>query len=185
MYEPCVAVLGRRDEPTDAVEEYCRYLADGLKTKGLSLEIARVRWAEAGWHTALHEFLAKYPSKKNRWFILQYTALAWSRRGIPLRFMSVLRRLKSQEARCAVVFHDVDTYPGRRMVDRVRRALQLRTMRRAALRADLAIFTVPMEKIPWLAGSATKSVFIPVGANLPEPEKAWTKPGYTAGGPPS
>jgi hypothetical protein len=85
MYEPCVAVLGRRDEPTDAVEEYYRYLADGLKIKGESLELARVKWAEAGWHVALHEFLANYPSKKNRCFFLRYTALAWSRRGIPLQ----------------------------------------------------------------------------------------------------
>ena len=31
-----VALLGRPDEPTDAVEEYCTYLAQGLRGRGIA-----------------------------------------------------------------------------------------------------------------------------------------------------
>ena len=34
-----IALLGRRDEPTDAVEDYCRYLAEALATHGMDLHV--------------------------------------------------------------------------------------------------------------------------------------------------
>jgi glycosyltransferase involved in cell wall biosynthesis len=40
-------------------------------------------------------------------------------------------------------------------------------MRRALELADLAIFTVPPEKLSWLTAVPSKAAFIPVGANLP------------------
>src|SRR6266581_3761100 len=49
----CVAVLGRQDEPIDAVEQYCQYLSSALVAEGISLELRRVRWAEIGWRRAL------------------------------------------------------------------------------------------------------------------------------------
>ena len=33
-----ITLLGRRDEPTDAVEEYCRYLGEALRPHGYTLE---------------------------------------------------------------------------------------------------------------------------------------------------
>jgi len=42
-------------------------------------------------------------------------------------------------------------------------------MHRALAAADLAIFTIPLEKLSWLAGSASRAHFIPVGPNLPIP----------------
>jgi hypothetical protein len=39
-----IALLGRRDEPTDAVEEYCRYLAGALRDRGFAMELTRVPW---------------------------------------------------------------------------------------------------------------------------------------------
>jgi glycosyltransferase involved in cell wall biosynthesis len=175
MHNRCVAVLGRADSPTDAVEDYCHYLASALAAQGTSLAVARVRWMEAGWATALSEFTEKFPGQENSWFLLQYTALAWSRRGFSWRFLKMIRHLKKSGARCAVVFHDAESYLGSRLVDRVRRAVQLHTMRSAARLADLAIFTIPPEKISWIATPSQKSVFIPVGANLPSPEQAWQK----------
>ena len=44
-----VALLGRPDEPTDAVEEYCTYLGTGLRGHGIALEVARVPWVSMGW----------------------------------------------------------------------------------------------------------------------------------------
>jgi glycosyltransferase involved in cell wall biosynthesis len=171
----CVAVLGQADTPTDAVEEYCRYLASALAWQGFSLEIVRVRWAEIGWRAALQELSDRFPAQEDSWFLFQYTALAWSRRGFSWRFLQVLRHLKQRGARCAIVFHDAETYFGTRLIDRGRRAVQLYTMRNAWRSADLSIFTIPPEKIPWLSAPSHKTAFIPVGANLPSPELAWQK----------
>ena len=53
MTIPCIALLGRQDEPTDAVEEYCKYLADALQNHDIQLEIHRVAWEKDGWPHAL------------------------------------------------------------------------------------------------------------------------------------
>jgi glycosyltransferase involved in cell wall biosynthesis len=175
MDERWVAVLGQPDTPVDAVEEYCRYLASALAAHGTTLEVARLPWAEEGLSGGLKSFSGKFPSQKTSWFLLQYTALAWSRRGFSWRFLTVIRHLKRNGARCAVVFHDAETYFGSRLVDRVRRAVQLHVMREAWRLADLSIFTIPPAKIPWLPSPQEKTAFIPVGANLPAPERAWPK----------
>jgi glycosyltransferase involved in cell wall biosynthesis len=104
---------------------------------------------------------------------MQYTTLAWSRRGFPLRALNVIRALKKEGARCAVVFHDPEGYPGTHLLEKLRRAIQLHTMRRATRLADLTILTVPREKISWIPGDLRNVIFIPVGANLPNPEQAW------------
>jgi glycosyltransferase involved in cell wall biosynthesis len=173
MDNRCVAILGRADTPTDAVEEYCRYLASALAAQGITLEIARLQWPGKGWTRGLKELSDKFPTPQNKWFLLQYTALAWSRRGFPWRFLRVLRHFKKNGALCAVVFHDAETYFGSRLIDRVRRVVQLHTMRHAARLADLSVFTIPPDKIPWITDSSRKTVSIPVGANLPSPELAW------------
>jgi glycosyltransferase involved in cell wall biosynthesis len=182
MNQLCVALLGQRDQPTDAVEEYCNYLAGSLRRHGISLELKRVGWAETGWRDALSQLKRFAGERQAAWFLLQYTALAWSRRGFSWRVLSVIRILKKAGVRCAVVFHDAEPYFGNRWIDRFRRALQLYIMRNAMRLADLAIFTIPPEKIPWARNPAPNAVFIPVGANLPSPERAWTK---TTESPPS
>ena len=53
MSRLAIAFLGKRDEPTDAVEEYCRYLADALRAHEVQLEIRRVPWEIHGWSKAL------------------------------------------------------------------------------------------------------------------------------------
>ncbi len=173
MNERCVAVLGSRDEPTDAVEEYCRYLGGALAERGIQFELMRVPWPEMGWSHALQELRRKARESRKTWFLLQYTTLAWSRRGFPLRALSVIRALKKEGARCAVVFHDPGPYPGIRLVDKLRRAVQLHTVRKATRLADLTILTVPREKISWVPEDLRNVIFIPVGANLPSPEQAW------------
>jgi glycosyltransferase involved in cell wall biosynthesis len=175
----CVAILGRRDQPTDAVEEYCQYLGEALKNEGVELEIARVRWDEIGSAASMEELRerireAQNPAR-NDWFLLQYTALAWSRRGFPLRIVRLIEFLKRQGARCAVVFHDAEAYGGKRWVDRARRKVQRHVMRRLLLLSDISFFTVPLKKVSWVPAGAKNIVFIPVGANLPSPEKAWNQ----------
>ena len=162
-----VALLGRRDEPTDAVEEYCRYLGGALRAPGFEMELVRVAWAESGWSVALRELRRRAGAWRGEWVLVQYTALAWSARGFPLRLLRVLSVLREAGARVAVVFHDVEPYSGGRAVDKMRRRAQLHVMRRALHRADLAVFTVVLNAISWLGDPPSKAAFIPVGANLP------------------
>ena len=185
MSQRCVALLGRRDVPTDAVEEYCTYLAEALGERGIRLEVERVAWDASGWSAALRDLRLRLAKEKNTWVLVQYTALGWSRRGFSFRVLGILRMIRECGARCGVVFHDAEPYFGNRAIDRIRRRIQLATMRGALRLADVAIVTVPPEKIPWVAGAARRPVFIPVGANLPAPESAWKVREARAGGVPA
>ena len=80
-----VLLLGRRDEPTDGVADYCEKLREAGGARGISFEIARVSWAEKGWREALAELRKAAAAWRDRWVFLQYTTLAWSSRGFPLR----------------------------------------------------------------------------------------------------
>ncbi len=175
MKQRCVALLGRRDEPTDAVEEYCQYLGSALEALGVSFELERFPWCELGWRKAFAKMDRKAGLWKNDWVLIQYTALAWSRRGFSMPVLSLVQFLQKYGARCGVVFHDAQPYEGGRLVDQVRRQVQIYTMREAVRLADLAVLTVPREKAQWLPPGAQNVVFIPVGANLPSPETAWMK----------
>jgi glycosyltransferase involved in cell wall biosynthesis len=168
-----IAILGRREEPTDGVQDYCCYLKDALAREGVNLTIIQVRWAELGWQASRKELQKAVEGKQNACFLLQYTALAWSRRGFALPAVGILKLLKKNGVRCAVVFHDPDGYAGNRAVDRFRRRVQEHAMKRLARLSDLVIFTLPREKILWLPKETKKFAFIPVGANLPAPERAW------------
>jgi hypothetical protein len=170
MTQKCVALLGKKDEPTDAVEEYCRYLSEALRLYGFEMQLARVLWAEKGWSAALREIKQQAGAWRGAWVFAQYTALSWSVRGFPLRFLRVLKVLRSAGARVGVVYHDVEPYAGKRAVDKLRSRAQLRTMREARRLADLAVFTIPTEKLSWSRRITSNAVVIPVGANLPAPQ---------------
>jgi glycosyltransferase involved in cell wall biosynthesis len=170
-----IALLGRRDMPTDAVEEYCRYLGAALQAHGYSMELERVPWPERGWNTAIRELRDKSREWRGGWVLAQYTALAWSARGFPLRFPRILRELRNGGARVGIVFHDVEPYSGLRSIDKVRRRAQSRVMRQTLKAAVQGFFTVPLDAISWLARVPPNATFIPVGANLPFPAGAPTR----------
>jgi glycosyltransferase involved in cell wall biosynthesis len=173
----CVALLGRKDQPTDAVEEYCRYLADALKAHDIQMDIRRVPWEIHGWKESLNVLKLMATQWKNTWVFVQYTALAWSARGFPAKVLRAMKILRAAGAHVAVVFHDVEPYPGTRLVDSIRRFAQARTMRRVLAFADLAIFTVLPEKLSWVPSPAPNhAAFIPVGPNLPIPAAAQDQP---------
>jgi hypothetical protein len=65
----------------DALEDYCNQLAEALRKKGTSLEICRIPWAEEGWRRPLDDLNKHLPDWHGSWLLVQYTALAWSRRG--------------------------------------------------------------------------------------------------------
>ncbi len=165
-----IALMGRRDSPTDAVEDYCTWLGRALEAHGWALEAVRLPWDERGWLASLRQLRQQRAGWRGSWVLAQYTALGWSRRGFPMGFLAVLWTLRTCRPRCAVVFHDAEPYPGTRFVDRVRRAVQRRVMRLAYRWAASAILTVPGERISWLPARPAKAQFIPVGSNIPVPE---------------
>ncbi len=167
MNSNVVFLLGRKDAPTDAVEEYCYYLCEALGNRSVRGEIVRVAWNDRGWTRALQLLRQVAENWRGRWVLLQYTALAWSGRGFPRRVPAVLEILGRAGARVGVAFHDVEPFAGKRAVDVLRRRFQLRVMRQMLRAAELAVFTVSPSVVPWLSPT-NKVVFIPVGANLPE-----------------
>lgn len=164
-----IALLGRRDEPTDAVEEYCRHLGEALIPHGFQMDIRRVPWSEHSWVASLEALRLQAEVWRGTWILVQYTALAWSARGFPRKFLRVLRVLRKSGALIAVVHHDAEPFGGVRPIDRFRRAIQLRVMRTAVALCDHAVFTVSPERLSWLSATPEKSSFIAVGANLPFP----------------
>lgn len=166
--EKVILLLGRRDCPTDGVADYCENLRQAGGPRGLSFESVQLPWAENGWGPALTELRKAAAGWRDRWVLLQFTTLAWSRRGFPLRAPQVLNVLRQCGARPGVVFHDFAPLQGKGIVGRAREYSHLRVLRQLHARSDLAVFTVPLNKVSWLPPRREKSVFIPVGANCPE-----------------
>jgi glycosyltransferase involved in cell wall biosynthesis len=166
--EKAVLLLGRRDEPTDGVADYCEKLREAGLQRGLSFEIVPVHWAEKGWRDALAELRKAAADWRDRWVFLQYTTLAWSSRGFPLRTPRVLAALQQCGARPGVVFHDFMPARGSGIVGAVREYCHQRVLRQLYARSSLAVFTVSVDKITWLPPRHDKAVFIPVGSNFPE-----------------
>lgn len=162
-----IAVLGRPDSPTDAIEDYSRLLGGALKERGSDFALERIAWDERGRLRALSDLWRRSIDWKGKWALLQYTALSWSRRGFPFLFLPVLCVLSVRGVRTAVVFHDTQPYEGKRLVDKVRRVCQRIVMRCAYALSNASVFTVPMEQVSWLPSRPTRASFIPVGANVP------------------
>lgn len=166
--EQVILLLGRRDQPTDGVADYCKQLREASAPRGLVFESVQVPWSEKGWRTSLAELREAASDWRNCWVLLQFTTLAWSRRGFPLRVPHVLEILRKCGARTGVVFHDFAPLAGKGIIGRTREYSHLRVMRRLYERSALSIFTIPVKKISWLPTRRGKAVFIPVGANCPE-----------------
>jgi glycosyltransferase involved in cell wall biosynthesis len=177
-----IALLGRPDAPTDAIEEYCRYLGEALAEQGFDLVIERADWRKSGWGRAMRGLRRRARGWGGAWVLVQYTALAWSARGLPIRFSRVLKTLKAAGARVGVIFHDAEPFIGTRVTDGIRRRVQLHVMHNALRLTDAAVFTVPMERISWLQHEQGRAAFIPVGANLPTSGKANSRQGVSTDG---
>ncbi len=134
---------------------------------GATWEMVEVGWEKVGWGPALQRLNALSRGWRGQWVLVQYTALAWSRRSFPTRFLSVLKILKRNGARVGVIFHDANPYHGERPVDRLRRAVQTHVMREIYRIADKCIFPVPLNNVSWLPGNPVRAAVIPVGGNLP------------------
>jgi len=167
--ESWIALLGRRDMPTDGVEDYCTFLGRALEARGIGLKQQRVPWFENGWIEALRWLARECTAWRGKWVLVQYTALAWSRRGFPFFALAVLATLHRGGVRTAVVFHEPKRQGGSRWIDRLRGACQDWVLRKLCRAAAQSIFTVPLETVSWLPAGEARAAFIPIGANIPEP----------------
>ena len=86
----CVALLGRQDEPTDGVRDYCELLSQAFARRGMQMEIVALRWDVDGWRKALGTLWKASRGWSGRIILLQYTALMWSRRGFPVGALAAL-----------------------------------------------------------------------------------------------
>jgi len=171
-----IALLGKRDRPTDGLEDYCTFLGEALLKRGLELRKARVEGAERGWARSLFHLWRESKEWRGEWVLLQFTSLAWSRRGFPFAALAALAIVRGRGARAGVVYHESQGFEGPRWIDRARRACQEWVLRRLYDLAEKPVFTDPLEKIPWLPANASKAVSIPIGGNLPEPHSRRESP---------
>ena len=167
--QPLIALLGRRDTPTDGLEDYCTFLGEALSRRGVELQKFRVDCAEKGWTRALLQLWREAGKWRGQWVLLQFTSLAWSRRGFPFAALAALLIVRSRGARVGVVYHESLGFEGRRPIDRVRRVCQLWVLRGLYKVAERPVFADPLETIPWLSSPSAKAVSIPIGGNLPVP----------------
>jgi glycosyltransferase involved in cell wall biosynthesis len=162
-----IMLLGRRDEPTDAVRDYADCLSRALRRQGIICESYELCWNQAGWPRSLAKLWKRSRRWRGRWVVLHYTALMWSRRGFPLALPILLAILKFRGCRTAVVFHDVYAVAESRWIDRFRVRFQERIMRHLSANARRAILPVPVESVSWLPSPNPAIDFIPVGTNVP------------------
>ena len=78
----CIALLGRKDEPTDALEEYSRYLGSALKVYDIHLEITRVSWETCGWLKALHDLRLQAGRWNGNFVLIQCFGLVFARSSL-------------------------------------------------------------------------------------------------------
>jgi glycosyltransferase involved in cell wall biosynthesis len=163
-----IALLGRRDIPTDGVEDYCTFLGRALVPHGVELKLVRVNWNGMGWLSALRQLSRDATEWREGWVLLQYTALGWSRRGFPIGAWAALEVLRRRAVRCAVIFHEPGCQTGHaHWVQQVRGACQYWVARMLYRGAAKSIFADRLEAIPWLPRGGAKAAFIPIGANIP------------------
>ncbi len=161
-----MALLGKLEQPADGVNDYCYWLGCALRKHGWDLQRVYMPWPQ-GWIRALVWLWRQSANWRGQWVCLQYTAFSWSRTGFPFGFIASLALLRWHGARISLVLHDPGPCSGKRLIDRLRRRMQIPMLRIAYRLAERSIFTVELKKAAWLRGSRRKAVFIPVGANMP------------------
>jgi glycosyltransferase involved in cell wall biosynthesis len=167
-----IALLGRRDTPVDGVEDYCTFLGRALAARGIELRQVRVPWNEKGCIGALRQLKRECAAWHGTWVIIQYTALGWSRRGFPFLALAVIAILRRSGAQLAVVMHEPYRQSGNSSswIDGIRGACQDCVIHNLYRSADKAVFPDPLETIDWLPKDLSKAAFVPIGANIPEPD---------------
>ena len=62
--------MGKRDVPTDGVEDYCTFLGRALAQRGVKLDLARVEWFDRGWMAALWKLWRQSADWRGAWVLI-------------------------------------------------------------------------------------------------------------------
>ena len=99
--------------------------------------------------------------------MLQYSHLAWSRRGFPLGALAIAATVRLGGTKLAVTLHDPLPFAGIRVRDRIRTFTQLMVMRLLVLLAHRTFVTVDPSVISWAGGRMRAALsLVPVGSNV-------------------
>lgn len=167
-----IALLGRPDTPTDGVADHCAFLGRALTRRGVDFAMIRAPAMEESWPIALWQLSRTSANWRGKWVLLQYTALAWSRRGFPFLAVAAILLLRIRGISCGVVFHEPFRQGGSdrssTLKDTIRGAFQDWMIHALHQLSQISIFTLPLAKISWIALGDPKAVSIPIAANIPE-----------------
>lgn len=163
-----LALTGRRDLLSDGVWDYCSRLSGALCSHGFETELIEAGWEQAGWLSAFRSLRSKLSGMRHEWVLMQYTAMAWSRRGFPFGALAIAWAAKNTGTRLAVVFHEFRGFRAPGIWARFRFACQQWVIHRLYALAGVGIFTVPVATVSWLSRNDAKACFIPIGSNIPE-----------------
>lgn len=161
-----VLLLGRRDFPTDGVDDYSHHLATALRNRGHSVDILICDWEGQGWLRGLITLRAMLRASGSRLVLMQYTHLIWSRHGFPHMAIPVAWSIKRTGATLGIVIHDPVAYSGARIRDRIRRSIQLAVMRALVHLASGVVVPTPLSSLTWLPSPERSVRLIPVGSNV-------------------
>lgn len=166
-----IALLGQKQSQIDGIIDYCQHLEKALARQEYVLEQRFVPWSKTGWIKSLFWLWKESDQWQSQWVIVQFAAFGWSKRALPILFLVVLCLLRVRNVHLAVMFHEVQGYPGNTVNYRIRRIIQIWTIQKAIDWADKSIFNVSLEQLSWLSIPLSKGAFIPVGSNIPELNK--------------
>ena len=155
-------LLGAEDHPTDGVRDYAERLAVALRTRGVETSVTQLAWDEIGWRRAISAI-----RDLDGTVLIQYTHLAWSRRGFPIGAWRVFRAVQRTGARAGVILHDPSPFRGARLRDRVRAGVQRAVVRRLARHGSPIFSTLESQVVPVLEGIEPAPDFLPAGSNVP------------------
>lgn len=166
-------ILGRRDQPTDGVWDYTDRLAPACGRLGVPTGVRHVAWDREGWVRALLGLLRELKRTRPAWIVLQVTHLAWSKRGFSLGMLAPALVARVAGIRVAAVLHDPSGFGGARVRDRMRRLVQLASMRCVARICTKTFVTVHPSVIPWASRRKDQPELLVVGSNVWE--RDWSR----------
>jgi glycosyltransferase involved in cell wall biosynthesis len=166
----CVALLGKRNYPTDGICDYLAQLGDALKRRDVALDVVDVPWMDRGWVFALWDIYMKARHWRGKWVLLQYTAYSWSRYAVPFELLLAIALLRCRGAKVGIRFHDAGPLVGPRFKHQVRGVIQKYLMRLLYYISDISILNVLPEHSNWLPKVHKRATFIPIGSNINPPD---------------
>ena len=149
----------------DGIRDYSERLAAELRRRGHRVGVLALGNGLARSLGAIGTSCRR--SRGLDWTIVQYSHLAWSRRGFPLGALAIAATVRLGGTKLAVTLHDPLPFAGIRVRDRIRTFTQLGVMRLLVLLAHRTFVTVDPSVIYWAGGRMRAALsFVPVGSNV-------------------